>query len=173
MHDEALQFFLVLDGARARHGRGGQIRFRASHPFCSCGFLARMMPQTPFYLLPSPSLQTCELPSAFRTLAALFQQSLLGRNSHLTRCGEIYCRPENDLSVSTVSCNLGGQELSLRDALRSTPCSPRNQPPSSSHSAPVYCVTGHHGSENLSRKKLEVANTLGPLPPALAKSCTH
>lgn len=68
MHDEALGFsWHALDGAIARHGAGrGQIRFRASHPFCSCGSFARMMPR-----LSIPSLQTRELPSAFRTLAGV------------------------------------------------------------------------------------------------------
>ena len=64
-------------------------------------------------------------------------------------------------------------KVSMRDALHSTPFSPRNQSPSSSNSAPVYCVTDHHVSENLSRKNLEQGRHFGPLPPALAKSCTH
>ena len=156
---------MVLDGASKSKARGGQIRFRASHPFCSCGFFARMMPPQRLFLphvLTSPYLQTnmrvavciqnsrCTVPT----------ESTVGRNSHL-----IYRRPENDLSVTTtVSANLGGQ-VSMRDVLHSTPFSPRNQSPSSSHSAPCYCVKDHHGSENLSRKNLEQGRHFGPLPP--------
>lgn len=79
MHDEALGFsWHAHTGwckSKARAGRG-QIRFRASHPFCSCGSFARMMPQlAPFYLH-IPSLQTRELPSAFRTLAGVLCAAL-------------------------------------------------------------------------------------------------
>jgi len=99
---------LVLDGASKRKARGGQIRFRAYHPFCSCGFFARMMPQR---LFTSPPL------SANMRVAVCVQNSRCTVPTESTGKEfpfDFYRRPENDLSVTTVSANLGGQ-VSMRE----------------------------------------------------------
>ena len=122
----ALRVFLVLDGARASKARGGQIRFRAYHPFCSCGFFARMMTHR---LFTSPPL------SANMRVAVCVQNSRCTVPTESTGKEfpfDFYRRPENDLSVTTVSANLGGR-VSMRE--REMPFIPRHSHPETSHQA--------------------------------------
>jgi len=101
---KSFRVFLVLDGARAR-ARGGQIRFRASHPFCSCGFFARMMPHRLFTSPPiSANMRVAVCIRNSRCKCSVPTESTVKEFPF-----DFYSRPENDLSVTTVSANLGGQ----------------------------------------------------------------
>jgi len=125
----ALKSFLGTRWCNQEEGTGRSNSLSSISSFLLVRFLRQNDASAPFYLLPSPLCEhaSCRLHSELSLHCSVPTESTVKEFPF-----DFYRRPENDLSVTTVSANLGGR-VSMRE--REMPFIPRHSHPETSHQA--------------------------------------